>query len=112
MIARCVYLEGSIEVAKKMEFHQFLVNEIVPLMKRFPGVLSVRVMSALQIEDEGRNLCISFESLYPDLDAMKYAFAQPIRGELKQKLSEIMPLFKGRMFHITQNVLTEEFLKN
>jgi hypothetical protein len=110
MIARCVYLEGSIEDSRKKEFEKFLIDEIVPLMKRFPGVLAVRVMTALQVEDEGRNLCISFESMYPDLATMEFAFTQPIRGMLKKKLSEIIPLFHGRMFHITQNVLVEECL--
>jgi hypothetical protein len=110
MIARCVYLEGTIEDSKKEEFEKFLIDEILPLMKRFPGVRSVRVMSALRVEDEGRNLCISFESIYPDLATMEFAFTQPIRGMLKQKLSEIMPLFHGKMFHITQTVLADEFL--
>jgi hypothetical protein len=103
-------LEGSIEDSKREEFEKFLIAEILPLMKRFPGVVSVRVMSALYVEDEGRNLCISFESIYPDLAAMEFAFTQPIRGILKRKLSEIMPLFHGKMFHITQNVLADDFV--
>lgn len=108
MIARCVYLEGDFAPGKREEFEAFCVQEILPLMKRFPGVLSVRIMSALDIEDSGHALRISFESIYPSREAMDYAFTQPTRQELKKKLAEKLPLFKGRMFHITQQVLTDE----
>ena len=108
MIARCVYLEGSIGAENRVAFETFLIGEIVPLMKRFPGVLSVRVMSAMEIEDDGREISISFESLYASREAMNFAFTQPIRGQLKKKLGEILPLFNGTMFHITQNVLVDD----
>lgn len=98
------------QTERRQNFETFLIEEIVPLMKRFPGVLSVRVLSAMEVEDGGREISISFESIYPSKEAMDYAFTQPIRKELKTKLGEILPLFNGRMFHITQQVLAEEKL--
>lgn len=111
MIARCVYLEGCLPEENRQDFFNSITKEIVPLMKSMPGVLSVRVLAAMEIEDEGRDLRITFESIYPSKEAMNFAFSQPIRSQLKAKFNEILPLFKGRVFHITQQVLAEESLK-
>ena len=56
MIVRCAYLEGRVEAANLARFDDFIAREIVPVMKRFPGVRSVRVMRALSVEDDGRGL--------------------------------------------------------
>jgi uncharacterized protein (TIGR02118 family) len=107
MVVRCVYLEGTVDGEDRERFDRFMVEEILPLMKRFPGAVSARIMRQLSVEDGGRPLYMTFETVYPSLEALEYAFTQPIRKELKAKLSEIMPLFGGRMFHITQELLGE-----
>jgi hypothetical protein len=107
MIVRCVYLEGDVNKAEQERFDAFLVDEILPLMKRFPGALSTRIMKSGSIEDGGRQIYATFETVYTSQDAMAFAFTQPVRKELKAKLAEILPLFHGRMFHITQEILGE-----
>ncbi|KQX86725.1 hypothetical protein [Variovorax sp. Root473] len=108
MIVRTACLEGSVKPQDIARFDAFITSEVVPLMKRFPGVRSVRVMRAQSIEDDGPKLYMTFESAYDTVDAMANAFAHPIRQVLKSRLAEIMPLFDGRLFHITQYLLADE----
>lgn len=108
MIVRTAYLEGSVKPEDIARFDDFIAAEIVPLMKRFPGACSVRVMRAQSIEDNGPSLYMTFESIYDSVEAMNHAFMFPVRQELKARMVEIMPLFKGRLFHITQQLIADE----
>lgn len=108
MIVRCAYLEGRVEAANLARFDDFIAREIVPVMKRFPGVRSVRVMRALSVEDDGPLLHMTFESVYDSVEAMNHAFDFPVRQELKARMKEILPLFTGRLFHITQELIADE----
>lgn len=108
MIVRCAYLEGRVEAANLARFDDFIAREIVPVMKRFPGVRSVRVMRALSVEDDGPLLHMTFESVYDSVEAMHHAFGFPVRQELKARMKEILPLFTGRLFHITQELIADE----
>jgi len=108
MIVRTACLEGFVNPEDIDRFDAFIAHEVVPLMKRFPGVRSVRVMRAQSIEDDGPMLLMTFESVYDTVDAMTHAFTSPVRLLLKAKIAEIMPLFNGRLFHITQKLLVDE----
>ena len=108
MIVRTAYLEGEVRPEEIEHFDAFITTEVVPIMKRFPGVRSVRVMRAMTIEDGGPSLHMTFESAYDSIEAMNHAFTFPVRQELKTKMIQIMPLFKGRLFHITQHLITDE----
>ena len=108
MIVRCAYLEGDVLPENRARFDAFIAAEVVPLMKRFPGVQSVRVMRAIAVEDDGHGIYMSFESAYPSQEAMDHAFTQPIRQEMRAKMKEILPLFKGRLFHITQQMIADD----
>ncbi len=108
MIVRTACLEGRVQPQDIDRLDVLVATEIVPLMKRFPGVLSVRVLRALSIEDDGPLLHLTFESAYESEDAMRKAFLDPVRQELKAKLSLITPMFIGRLFHITQKLIADE----
>lgn len=108
MIVRTAYLEGEVAPQNMERFDAFIATEVVPIMKRFPGVMSVRVMRAQGIEDNGPALYMTFESVYDSVEAMNHAFFFPVRQELKAKMAEIIPLFKGRLFHITQHLLADD----
>ena len=108
MIVRIAYLEGNVKPADREGFDAFIASEVVPLMKRFPGVRSVRVMRAQSIEENGPSLHMTFESVYDSVEAMNHAFTFPVRQELKAKMAQIMPLFTGRLFHITQHLIADE----
>ena len=107
MIVRTAILEGEVLPENQEKFDDFIAAEVVPIAKRFPGVKSVRIMRALSIEDGGPSLYMTFESVYESIDAMNYAFTFPVRQEIKAKFAEIMPLFKGRLFHVTQHLITD-----
>lgn len=108
MIVRAAYLEGTVASADLERFDAFVAREIVPLMKRFPGVRSVRVLRAQTIEDDGAALHMTFESVYDSVEAMNHAFTFPVRQELKARMREIIPLFRGRLFHITHQLIADE----
>lgn len=108
MIVRTACLEGEVKPQDIDRFDAFIATEVVPVMRRFPGVKSVRVMRAQTIEDNGPALHMTFESVYDSVEAMNHAFSFPVRQELKARMLEIMPLFKGRLFHITQHLIADE----
>lgn len=108
MIVRTAYLEGRVLPENAQRFDAFISTEVVPILKRFPGVKSVRVMREQGIEDGGPSLYMTFESVYDSLEAMNHAFTFPVRQELKTKMGEILPLFEGRLFHITQHLVADE----
>jgi len=108
MIVRTAYLEGKVLPQNVRQFDAFIATEVVPIMKRFPGVRSVRVMREQGIEDGGPSLYMTFESVYDSVEAMNHAFTFPVRQELKSKMQEILPLFEGRLFHITQHLVADE----
>jgi FeS assembly ATPase SufC len=89
MIVRIAYLEGNVKPADLERFDAFIASEVVPLMKRFPGVRSVRVMRAQTIEENGQPLHMTFESVYDSVEAMNHAFTFPVRQELKAKMAEL-----------------------
>lgn len=74
-------------------------------MSRFDGAQSVRVMRAQDIDDGAPSIYMTFETVYLSHEAMLNAFSKPIRAELRAKLAEIMPLFHGKIFHITQTLV-------
>jgi hypothetical protein len=108
MIVRTACFEGTVKPEDIDRFDAFVVDEVVPLMKRFPGVRSVRVLRAVSIEDDGPLLHMTFESSYDSVEAMERAFVDPVRQALKARIAEIWPLFHGRLFHVTQKVLSDE----
>lgn len=108
MIVRTACLEGRVAPEDRERFDAFIASEVVPLMKRFPGVRSVRVMRAESVEDGGPALHMTFESVYDSVAAMERAFTFPVRQELKARMAEILPLFSGRLFHITQRLIADE----
>ena len=86
-------------------FDSFIHSEVVPLMSRFDGAQWVRVMRAQEADDGAPPIYMTFETAYPSQEVMLNAFSKPIRAELRAKLAEIMPLFHGRIFHITQTLM-------
>lgn len=97
MIVRTACLEGTVKPEDVDRLDAFVIEQLVPLMKRFPGVRAVRVLRALSIEDGGPRLHMTFESSYDSVDAMERAFADPVRQVLKAQLAQIRPWFQGRL---------------
>lgn len=108
MIVRTACLEGRVQPQDIDRLDALVATDIVPLMKRFPGVKSVRVLRALSIEDDGPLLHLTFESAYESEEAMRQAFLDPVRQELKAQLTRITPMFTGRLFHITQKLIVDD----
>lgn len=71
MIVRCACLQGDVDPENRMAFDRFMASELRPLMKRFPGVISVRIMRAERIEDGGPPIYMTFESVYPSIEVME-----------------------------------------
>ena len=108
MIVRCAYFEGAPAPEHKESFDRFFAEEAPVILKKFPGIISLRIMKAQSVEDNGHQIYLSVESVYPSLEAMKHALTQPAREEFKARMMSIMPMFKGRMFHITQELVAEK----
>lgn len=108
MIVRGAYIRGNIPSANREQVMRFLHKEIVPIMRRFPGARHVRILISDVIEDDGANICLSFETTYDSLEAMEHAFTFPVRQELKLRMKEVLPLISdAQLFHITHTEISD-----
>lgn len=113
MIVRGAYIRGSIAAAHREQVVTFLHAEIAPIMRRFPGARHVRILISDSIEEDGPNICLSFETTYDSLAAMEHAFTFPVRQELKLRMKEVLPLISGaQLFHITHTEISDGKIEN
>ena len=104
MITRYALFEGEIKAGQEEAFRADVLAKILPLWKKMPGALAVRVGFA-QSRDEGApNLSMILAIDYPDLQAVKAVMASPERAASAQATQEVLTLyFKGRIHHhVTQ----------
>lgn len=113
MIVRGAYIRGSIPPQHREQVMQFLHGEIAPIMRRFPGARHVRILISDSIEEDGPNICLSFETTYDSVAAMEHAFTFPVRQELKLRMKEVLPLISGaQLFHITHTEISDGKTEN
>ena len=104
MYVRCVYFEGDVAPADREKFDRCVIDEVAPQMAKFPGCREVRVLRGREYEDGAPNFYIVLEHYYDNQDDIGKALASENRAAVRDHLSKVMPLFKGRVTHINYEV--------
>ncbi len=104
MYVRCAYFEGDVDPADRERFDSFMETEIMPRLAKMPRVRAVRLLRGREFEDDARRFYQTIEQDYESLEDIRNALASDVRTALRAKLSEIMPLFEGRLSHINHHV--------
>ena len=104
MYMRCAYFEGDVNPADRERFDGFMATEIMPWLAKMPRVRAVRLLRGREFEDNASRFYQTIEQDYDSLDDIRNAHASEVRTALRAKLSEIMPLFEGRLSHINHEI--------
>lgn len=100
MYVRCAYFEGDVDPGDRARFDGFMEAEIMPRLAKMPRVRAVRLLRGREFEEGAPHFYQTIEQDYDSLEDIENALASEIRAELREKLSEVMPLFEGRLSHI------------
>ena len=104
MYVRCAYFEGDVDPADRERFDSFMEAEIMPRLAKMPRVRAVRLLRGREFEDDAPRFYQTIEQDYESLEDIQNALASEVRAALRERLSDIMPLFKGRLSHINHHV--------
>jgi hypothetical protein len=100
VITRYALFEGKVAEGQEAEFRAAVSAEMLPLWKKFPGALSVRVSYAVQRDDGAPEFPMILAVSYPDVAAVDAALASPIRTEARAATESVLArFFTGRIHH-------------
>ena len=108
MHIRCAYFEGEVAPEMRARFDRFMDAEIMPRLTSMPKVRAVRLLRGEAFQDGAPGIYQTIEQEYDSIADIEAALASEVRREMRDKLTEIMPLFKGRIWHINHRL--ERFL--
>lgn len=102
MYIRYAFFEGVVNDEDQQNFDNHVQNEMLPLIRNFPGLISVRVLRPGMIEDQLPKAYMILEMSYASPADMEQALKSPERELNKQKTEQILPLLKnGVVRHMT-----------
>ena len=100
MLTRCAYFEGHVHEGKDELFDHFVEERLMPLWRRFPGALDVRVLHDVAADPHAPPLRMVLEVDYPDMETIDKALASSVRTEAKAETEKLMTMFDGRIYHV------------
>jgi uncharacterized protein (TIGR02118 family) len=106
MQVRCAVFEGTVDPADRPAFDAYIDGTVLPILASFPKIRSARVLRAESVEDDGPPIYQMFELQFDSAADLANALASPNRARSRAALAEVMPRFKGRIFHVNYR-LTE-----
>ena len=106
MHVRVAIFEGTVEAKDRPRFDAHVRDTVLPIIAGFPKIRSARCLKVAAVEDGGPPVYQIFELAFDNAEDCLAALASPGRAQSRAALAEIMPLFKGRIYHINLN-LTE-----
>lgn len=100
MYVRCAFFEGTVDAQHRERFNSFINTELVPLLRQFPGLRDLRILRPEWSEDGAPQILLQTEMLFDSKEALERALDSDVRRKSREVAAEILPLFKGRLYHI------------
>lgn len=100
-VLRCAFFRGRVSPGREAEFEALLAERLVPLWRRFPGALEVRLLRPLDADAHAPPLALVLSTRYPSLAAMRDALASDIREQTREPTRDLLAMFEGEVFHTT-----------
>jgi heme-degrading monooxygenase HmoA len=98
-VLRCAFFRGRVSPGREAEFEALLTGRLLPLWRRFPGALEVRLLRPL--DADAPPLALVLSTRYPSLRAMRDALASDIRERTREPTRDLLAMFEGEVFHTT-----------
>jgi hypothetical protein len=100
MITRYALFEGQVHAGQTPAFRQAVLAEMLPVWKRFPGALSVRVTFAEARDDGAPEYPLILAIDWPDRQTVDAFLDHPIRMEGRAATQSVLDrFFSGRIHH-------------
>jgi len=100
-VVRCAFFRGRVSPGREAAFEALLAERLVPLWRRFPGALEVRLLRPLDADAHAPPLALVLSVRYPSLPAMRDALASDIREQTREPTRDLLAMFEGEVFHAT-----------
>lgn len=104
MITRFALFEGHIKPDHIEAFRVAVLEKILPLWKKMPGALSVRICFEESRDKEAPSLPLILAINYPDLKAVENIINSDARAEASKATGDVLAMyFEGHIHHhVTQ----------
>lgn len=100
MITRYALFEGSVTPGQEQAFRDAVLAEILPVWRRFPGALDIRVTFSDSRDEGAPEFPLILAIDWPDLATVGAFLAHPIRMEGRAATEAVLSrFFKGRIHH-------------
>ena len=97
---RSAYWLGSPRPGEAGEFRRLLDEELVPAMRRLPGVADVKTLWPQRFEDDPPDLACQVVVEFANWDDLERMLACAERQALRPHVLHLRSLFAGRLSHI------------
>jgi len=103
MIIRNAVFEGTVD--NQELFDRSVTEELIPLIKRFPKIRDVKVLKNIWLEDGAPPIYLVLQLCFDTNEDLEEALNSQQRAASKAKAEEIIPLLKGRVYHMNFQLL-------
>lgn len=100
MITRYALFEGRVDPGQTEAFRAAVLAEILPVWRRFPGALAIRVTFAEDRDEGAPDLPLILAIDWPDRATVEAFLEHPIRKEGRAATEAVLArFFTGRIHH-------------
>lgn len=104
MLVRTAFWIGEPKPGRAEELTAILTEVLVPTMRQFPGVESIKVLWPKDLEDSPPNIFCQVFIEYSSEEGMQQMMECPERAALRPKVLEAVSMFDGTISHINYDV--------
>lgn len=104
MLIRSAYWLGKPRDGQETLFRDIMSNDIVPKMRSFPGVSSVRILWPQEYEGGAPSIYCQVQVEFADAAAQNAMMTSSERAAVRARVLDAVDLFDGTMAHINFEV--------
>lgn len=103
MIIRTALFVGDVAEAHREAFDRSVRQDVIPLLRQLPGVVSAEVWKTGQQEDGLPGIYQSYQLRFDDLSGMEAMLQSDQRKAVHDAMACILPWFDGRIVHLVSH---------
>jgi hypothetical protein len=105
MYIRSAFWIGQPKAGQEAAFKAGVDDELVPAMRKFPGVLDVKALWPAKREDSPPAIALQILVEFKQREDTELMLASAERAALRPRVKEVASLFDGAMSHIEYRVV-------
>lgn len=86
--------------ADRAAFDAQMEGTVLRAIATYPGIREVRLRKSLETEAGAPAVYMQFDLYFDTIAAMHAALATPVRHQVRETIATVMPLLKGRVYHL------------